>query len=108
VTPFAKRCKLEALVTEREGMLAENHHRLQCGNSIAYGDEAFDDLAARMRALAETDAKHLPDWAKPLMRHVRNFCATHHHQGVALAPDLLRILNAWDALTDEQRNEVQP
>lgn len=48
-----KRIELEALITEREGMIAENEHRTRNGNSIAYGDEAFDLLAAKMRALKE-------------------------------------------------------
>lgn len=49
----ARREALEALVTEREGMLAENQCRLLYGNSPAYGDGHFNDLAARMRALGE-------------------------------------------------------
>lgn len=31
--------ELEALITEREGMIAENTHRLNCGHSIAYKDK---------------------------------------------------------------------
>lgn len=45
--------RLEALITEREGMLAENTHRINCGNSIAYGDESFFDLAKRIRMLSD-------------------------------------------------------
>ena len=44
---------LEALITEREGMLAENIHRINCGNSIAYSDESFFDLAKRIRTLSD-------------------------------------------------------
>lgn len=29
---------------EAKGMEAENQHRLACGNSVAYGKEAFDAL----------------------------------------------------------------
>ena len=47
-----KQILLEALITEREGMLAENTHRLDCGHSIAYGDEAFNKLANKMKNLA--------------------------------------------------------
>jgi hypothetical protein len=50
-----KRIELEALITEREGMLAENTHRLDCGHSIAYGDEHFQTLADKMRKLEEED-----------------------------------------------------
>lgn len=32
---------------EMEGMLAENQHRMNCGNSIAYGDEAFNKIATK-------------------------------------------------------------
>ena len=45
--------ELEALITEREGMLAENTHRIDCGHSIAYGDESFFDLAQRICALSD-------------------------------------------------------
>ena len=45
--------RFEALITEREGMLAENTHRIDCGHSIAYGDEAFFDLAKRICALSD-------------------------------------------------------
>lgn len=44
---------LESYITEREGMLAENLHRQQCGNSIAYGDEAFSELAEKIKALKD-------------------------------------------------------
>ncbi len=32
------------LNAEVAGMLAENQHRMNCGNSIAYGEEAFQDV----------------------------------------------------------------
>jgi hypothetical protein len=34
------------------GMQAENQHRLSCGNSIAYGNEAFECEAAYLESLA--------------------------------------------------------
>jgi len=46
-----KNIQLEALITEREGMLAENQHRISCGNSIAYGMDNFNVIANRIRAL---------------------------------------------------------
>jgi predicted hydrolase (HD superfamily) len=100
MTPFQKQCELEALVTEREAIAVLHRH-----NPTESTHEQMLSLAASMRALVEHGSERLPDWAKPLMRHVRNFCTTH--QG-AENPDLLRMLHAWEALTDEQRNEVQP
>lgn len=35
-----------------EGMKAENQHRLNCGNSIAYGEEAFEVQATALETLA--------------------------------------------------------
>lgn len=35
------------------GMVAENQHRLDCGNSIAYGVEAFEAEASTLDYLAE-------------------------------------------------------
>lgn len=32
---------------ELQGMLAENQHRMNCGNSIAFGEEAFIELKNR-------------------------------------------------------------
>lgn len=32
---------------EIQGMLAENQHRLDCGNSIAYGADAFMEVQSR-------------------------------------------------------------
>lgn len=40
--------KREALVTEREGMLAENAHRADNDLSVAYDYDAFIDVANRM------------------------------------------------------------
>jgi hypothetical protein len=44
-----RRVLLEALVTEREGMIAENNQRMHLRQSIAYGDEVFNELARDMR-----------------------------------------------------------
>lgn len=33
-----------AAMIEAMGMQAENQHRLNCGNAVAYGDEAFNAL----------------------------------------------------------------
>jgi hypothetical protein len=46
-----KRIELEALVTEREGMLAENTHRANCEHSVAYTEEHFQKLADKIRKL---------------------------------------------------------
>lgn len=45
-----RRIELEALITEREGMWAENEARRFLGQSPAYGDGHFMELASRMRA----------------------------------------------------------
>ena len=50
-TDIKLRIRLESLITEREGMLAENTYRIDCDHSIAYGDEAFFDLAKKIREL---------------------------------------------------------
>lgn len=41
-----------------QGMAAENQHRLSCGNSIAYGEEAFSAEASQMEELARDIGEH--------------------------------------------------
>jgi hypothetical protein len=101
MTDFAKRCELEAIKVEALKSLVPDTG--SAGAKLDY--EHLEKCAARIRALAKPDAERLPNWAKPLMRHVRNYCTT---QCSPANPDLLRMLYAWEALTDEQRNEVQP
>lgn len=36
-----------AAVAEVQGMVAENQHRMACGNSIAYGEEAFAEIEGK-------------------------------------------------------------
>lgn len=48
---MAVQIELEAFITEREGMIAENRHREQCGNSIAYGADEFQALADKIKEL---------------------------------------------------------
>jgi len=50
---FAQRCELEALLVQVEGMKAENQHRLDCGNSIAYGEDAFFEKARAIVGIGE-------------------------------------------------------
>ena len=45
--------ELQALITEREGMIAENMKREWRRESMAYGEEAFQAIADEMRALKE-------------------------------------------------------
>ncbi len=45
--------KLEIIKTEREGMIAENTFRTANGESIAYGEDAFDDLTKQLEELVE-------------------------------------------------------
>lgn len=41
-----------------QGMVAENAHREACGNSVAYGEEAFAIEAAQMEDLAREIAEN--------------------------------------------------
>ena len=43
--------QLEALISEREGMIAENKRRESVGHSMAYDDNAFNYNAQDMRKL---------------------------------------------------------
>ena len=43
--------ELQALITEREGMVAYNQYRCLRGETVAYPDEAFLELAEQIRAL---------------------------------------------------------
>lgn len=40
--------RIQALVTEREAMIAENMQRQQLGNSMAYTEDEFMDVANRL------------------------------------------------------------
>ena len=48
-------CELYALFTEAMGMNAENLQRQAQGQAMAYDDNAFCNIANRMRALKEGD-----------------------------------------------------
>jgi hypothetical protein len=45
------RVQLEALISEREAMVAENQQRQAVGSSMAYDEKAFLDNAASINAL---------------------------------------------------------
>jgi hypothetical protein len=82
---------------------------VRCGKTLGTGDDwmfpkQYKPQDYEYCSGKKPDVERLPNWAKPLMRHVRNFCTTH--QG-AENPDLLRMLHAWEALTDEQKSEVR-
>jgi len=47
------RCEFEELITEREGMLAENNTREGGGSAPAYGDEAFFANQKKMKSIRE-------------------------------------------------------
>jgi hypothetical protein len=47
------RIKLEALITEREGMVALNQYRIGLGQSIAYDDAQFFRVMDDMRRLLD-------------------------------------------------------
>ena len=52
--------ELQALVTEREGMVAYNQYRGLRGETVAYPDEAFLELAERIRALKLVESMATP------------------------------------------------
>lgn len=43
--------ELQALITEREAMVAENKRREDTNRALAYGEDSFLELAARIRTL---------------------------------------------------------
>lgn len=43
---------MEALLTERAGMIAANEHRMSKGNGVDYGMEAFAPLVDKLQELA--------------------------------------------------------
>ena len=47
------RIELEELITEREGMIAENFQRVHLEQSMAYNDHAFLDVQNRIKAVRE-------------------------------------------------------
>jgi len=53
--------KLQVLVTEREGMIAENMQRHFLDQSMAYSGDNFDNLARRISALLEIESTEKSD-----------------------------------------------
>ncbi len=51
------RAQIEALVTEREGMVADNAQRAHFGESMAYVGNDFQVIADRIRAFASSPAE---------------------------------------------------
>ena len=47
------RFRLEELITRREAMIAENKQREHLGQSMAYVEKQFNELADEMRQFAE-------------------------------------------------------
>jgi hypothetical protein len=45
------RLQMEALITEREGMIADNQFRIAMGEIAVYNNEDFSRLAGRMTSL---------------------------------------------------------
>ena len=50
---FKKRCVLEALIAEREGMIAENKQREYLQQAMAYSDNSFFILADNIRTICK-------------------------------------------------------
>lgn len=46
------RIRLEACITQREAMIAENMDRSAKGQSMAYGDDAFNSVVGEFAQLA--------------------------------------------------------
>lgn len=46
--------EMHAVNARVAGMIAENAHREACGNSVAYGEEAFEACAKQLSALSTT------------------------------------------------------
>jgi hypothetical protein len=49
--------EMQALITEREAMVAENQYRQQAGYGPAYVSDDFYRVAEKMRALKTVEAK---------------------------------------------------
>ena len=66
---------IEALVTEREGMVADNAQRAHVGESMAYVGNDFQVIADRLRAFAASPAEPLTkSWSvgdKPACAHLK-------------------------------------
>jgi len=60
------RIELEALISERNGMVAENMQRRHVGQSMAYCDNDFNALAGQMRKLLDPAAPDGDEWEKDL------------------------------------------
>ena len=46
-------CRMWAIITEVEGMSAENEMRKSCGNALAYAEDSFLIKADELRKLAD-------------------------------------------------------
>ena len=55
MTELDKAIELQALITEREGMIAENNWRIQLEQSLAYTEDSFIILAEKIRKLANLE-----------------------------------------------------
>jgi hypothetical protein len=51
MSDLEKQIELHALITEREGMIAENLFSQSVDRGVQYGESAFFTLADKMRAL---------------------------------------------------------
>ena len=57
--------KDEALITEREGMMAENAYRSNLGQGVAYTDYEFGKLAEKNRAKKVNEKPEAPSGKIP-------------------------------------------
>ena len=49
---LAQQIEMEVIKTEVQGMIAENQYHMGLGQSVAYGEEAFQEKANELRAIA--------------------------------------------------------
>ena len=60
--------ELQALICEREGMVAENLFREQVSNGAAYCEDSFLILAEKMRALKRSEPASIAQQALPVKK----------------------------------------
>ena len=44
-------CRLQELITDREGMIAENQQRVAAGHNLAYSESSFSRLSEEIKGL---------------------------------------------------------
>jgi|GEM_PF-6299268 len=55
MTRLEKECRMQALVTRREGIISDNHIQEACGYSVIWGIEYFQEIEDELNALAKEE-----------------------------------------------------